>query len=135
MPLVWDLGQEFLVDAEALEEAIRERRGINLIHLDTGEKVDLFPASAGVFTRKELERGEVATLRSGGGEVRMRVISAEDTILSKLVWYRKGGEVSERQWNDVRGVMEVSGRRLDRKYLLEWGDALGVGDLLARVLE
>jgi hypothetical protein len=29
--------------------------------------------------------------------------SAEDTVLAKLDWYRKCGEVSDRQWRDCSG--------------------------------
>ena len=35
------------------------------------------------------------------------VATAEDTILSKLVWYRLGGQSSDQQWNDLRGVRDV----------------------------
>jgi hypothetical protein len=58
--------------------------------------------------------------------------TAEDAILQKLDWYKKGGCVSERQWLDVLGVLKVQGARLDFPYLEEWAPSLGVADLLAR---
>ncbi len=45
------------------------------------------------------------------------VASAEDMILSKLDWYRRGGESSERQWNDVLDMIQVCGTNLDADYL------------------
>ena len=60
--------------------------------------------------------------------------TAEDTILCKLEWYRPGGETSERQWNDLRGVLKVSGPRLDLGYLRQWAPYLKVDDLLERLL-
>lgn len=60
--------------------------------------------------------------------------SAEDVILAKLEWYRRGGETSERQWRDVLGVLEVSGERPDGEYLRRWAATLDVSDLLERAL-
>ncbi|HEY2740516.1 MAG TPA: hypothetical protein VGK45_19035, partial [Thermoanaerobaculia bacterium] len=53
-------------------------------------------------------------------------------ILQKLLWYRNGGEVSERQWNDVLGVIKVQRKALDMSYLKEWAERSGIEDLLAR---
>ena len=63
------------------------------------------------------------------------VASAEDTVLAKLQWYREGGEVSDRQWNDVLGVLKVQGPALDRAYLREWARELKLVDLLDRALD
>jgi hypothetical protein len=55
-----------------------------------------------------------------------------ETMLKAL--YRAGGEVSERQWRDVLGVLEVQ-RDLDVTYLKRWSVVLGVADLVGRALE
>jgi hypothetical protein len=60
--------------------------------------------------------------------------TAEDTLLMKLVWYRSGGQVSERQWNDVRGIVAVQRQRLDREYLRRWAAYLKVADLVDAAL-
>jgi hypothetical protein len=60
------------------------------------------------------------------------VASAEDTILAKLEWFRSGGEVSDRQWADIVGVLRAVGRFLDSAYLEQWALALSVADILAR---
>jgi hypothetical protein len=58
--------------------------------------------------------------------------SPEDTILRKLDWYRRGGEVSERQWQDVLSILAAMCGQLDEPYLDRWAGELGVADLLAR---
>jgi hypothetical protein len=67
-------------------------------------------------------------------ERKVYIASAEDTILAKLEWYRLGGEVSEREWRDVVGVVQVQGERLNRDYLYIMAAELGVVDLLEKVL-
>ena len=62
----------------------------------------------------------------------MFVKSPEDTVLRKLLWYRTGGEVSDRQWRDVVQVLRQSRSLIDPRYLDEWAVEIGVEDLLAR---
>ena len=62
------------------------------------------------------------------------VKSAEDTVLRKLLWYRLGGEVSDRQLDDIRGIVGIQAGRLDIAYLARWADALEIRDLLDNIL-
>ena len=64
----------------------------------------------------------------------LSVASPEDVILSKLLWYRRGGETSENQWNDVLGVIAVNRDSLDMEYLREWARYLKIQDLLERIM-
>lgn len=46
-----------------------------------------------------------------------------------------GGEVSDRQWRDVLGVLKTRAGELELDYLRKWAKGLNVGDLLERALE
>ena len=59
------------------------------------------------------------------------VTTAEDILLAKLRWYRDGGEVSERQWNDIGSVIAIN-PNLDWEYVNLWAARLGVTSLLER---
>jgi hypothetical protein len=133
-PLVAALGNEFYADTRAMAEAVASRRSFNLIHLDTMVKVDVFVFKADPFGRSQFARVAGKQLSPGDSSPTI-VASPEDTILAKLQWYRDGGGVSDRQWNDVLGVLKVQGPALDRKYLEEWARELGLAELLARALD
>ena len=58
----------------------------------------------------------------------------EDIILQKLMWYRMGGGVSDKQWRDILGVMKLQGEDLDKEYLWQWAASLNLAELLDRSL-
>lgn len=135
VPLVAKLAKEFYADQETVREALRLQRPFNLIHFASGYKFDIFPAAGNPYFEKQLERSMPQELSLGEGElIRCYIATAEDMILAKLVWYRAGGEQSDRQWNDVRGICSMQGARLDGPYLKQWAQYLEVDDLLARLL-
>ena len=48
-----------------------------------------------------------------------------------LEWYRLGDETSERQWNDILGILRTNSK-LDFEYLQQWAQTIGVLDLLEK---
>ena len=132
--LVDALGERFYTPGEALmRQAIEQRGSFNLIHLASMFKVDIFLAQGRAFDRQQLQRRISEPAGSAAGE-RVWILSAEDVILAKLEWFRRGDESSERQWRDVLGVMKAQGSGLETAYLTEWARPLGVSDLLERAL-
>ncbi len=63
------------------------------------------------------------------------ISSAETTVLQKLLWYKKSGSVSEKQWDDILGVLKVQAGALDYDYLARWAVELGVSDLLEKAFD
>jgi hypothetical protein len=131
-PLVGALTRDFYVSEPRVREAVAARRSFNVIHLATMMKVDVFVSRQRPFERELFDRLTPEFLDVAGTSAPHPVPRAEDVILLKLEWFRAGGEVSDRQWGDVLGVIKVAGQGLDRAHLSRWADELGVADLLER---
>jgi len=125
----------YYVDEARVRAAVQSRRSFNLIHLATMFKIDVFMTRGRAFDRESLGRARREAFSADPKAPRVLVASAEDTVLAKLEWFRKGGEVSERQWADVVGVLKLGGPNLDVGYLRRWAGALNVTDLLERALD
>ncbi len=125
------LGAEYYVPEARVREAAVRRTSFNLIHLETMLKVDVFVSRDRPFDRRAMERARPAPGETAGGSA-LVLASAEDIVLAKLEWFRRGGEVSERQWADVLGVLRASRSSLDGQYMDHGARELGVADLLAR---
>ena len=133
-PLVERLRPRFYLDDDRIRQAVARKASFNLIDLSSGFKIDLFVKGDDPFDESELRRS-IRTVLPGAGDREVPVKSAEDTILRKLQWFDAGGRVSDRQWNDILGVLKVQDERLEGRYLEEWAERLGVGELLRRAVE
>ena len=131
-PLCSVLGAEYYMDAGAIREAIHRQSSFNLIHLETMIKVDVFLLGPGPYDRESFRRGSRESI---GDLVDVAFCTAEDMILRKLEWFRAGGGISDRQWADVLGLLQVQAESLDQDYLTRWARELGLADLLDRALE
>lgn len=123
----------FYVPHEAARDAVRTKRSFNIVHRESVVKVDIFLAGRTALDEDELARRRPVSI--GDASLGVLFIAApEDLIAQKLCWYRDGGEVSDRQWRDVLGLIKVQGTRLDHALLAQGADRLAVADLLRRAV-
>lgn len=130
------VSEGFYIDSETAISAARDGRMFNAIHKRTLLKFDFYPLRDGDgFAESELRRRRYVESNVPGLDgVEFAVVSPEDAILAKLVWFRKGGETSDRQWYDVTGIVQTRRASLDLNYLREWAARLGVTDILDKLL-
>ncbi len=129
--LVKTFDAEFYIDADMIREAIQRRSSFNIIHLGTMFKVDIFILKPDKSSLEEMNRRKQYQISDAPGQM-LFLASAEDIIIHKLYWYRLGGGVSERQWNDVLGVIRVQHEKLDNSYLEQAAHRRGVMALLKK---
>jgi|WetSurMetagenome_2_1015567.scaffolds.fasta_scaffold373560_3 hypothetical protein len=132
--LIKAIQSDFYVDPDQVMQAINRRSSFNAIHFETAQKIDFFIQDESKYAGEEMSRRfRVAVGESANDTI--FIASPEDIILQKIVWYKMGSQVSERQWKDVLGIIKVQGgNRLDREYLLHWARDLAISDLVLRVL-
>ena len=121
--------ERYYVSREAAFEAEARKSMFNVIDTVSGWKADLIICKSRPFSLEEFNRRQ--TIELGGQDV--FVASAEDIILSKLEWAKRGE--SERQLRDAEGVARLQGSALDRAYLRRWAAELGVRESLESLLE
>ena len=125
----------YYVDEDRVRDAIARRSSFNIIHLESMIKVDVFIMNPHPYDQDAFARARLEKLEESESSRRHYLSSPEDVILNKLGWYRQGGCGSERQWNDVLGVLKVQQSSLDWEYLGRWAGELHLADLLSRALK
>ncbi|HSN86128.1 MAG TPA: hypothetical protein VL025_05185 [Thermoanaerobaculia bacterium] len=122
----------YYADSERVEQGIQARRSFNVIHLPTMYKIDVFVSQDTPFARENMARRIEIDIPSLGRS--FCISSPEDIVLHKLLWYREGGGVSDRQWYDLQGVLRLQGPNMDLTYLRSWAKTLEVSEALERAL-
>jgi hypothetical protein len=113
--------EDFYINADAVRNAIVQLGMFNIIHYDHVMKVDCIVRKDTLYRQEEFAR-RIAVEIDG---VTMWLATAEDLLLSKLVWTAESH--SEMQLQDVRNLIR-SVADLDWPYIERWADALTVGE-------
>lgn len=121
--LLDDVAADFYVPLSSAETAIETRDSFNLLHHETGMKVDVFVLGDDVLDLRQIER----RVRIAVAEGELWVTAPEDIVLRKLWWYSKTNRSSTRQWADVVKLLETY--PIDRADLLAVADEVGLREL------
>jgi hypothetical protein len=123
--LVAAFESDFYIDADAARSAVVSERMFNLMHLESGVKVDLIVRKSSDFRQVEFERRKPVAIAG----IRTWIVSCEDLILSKLVWALDSN--SELQRRDIRQLLAGA---INLDYIRKWAPHLGVKTLLNELM-
>lgn len=104
---------------EVLRSEVVARGQFNLIHHDSGLKIDVILRKQSPHSIEEFQRRRKLSFATGFDAF---VASPEDVIVKKLEYYREGG--SEKHLTDIRGVLAQT--EVDHDYLERWIKTLGL---------
>jgi len=119
---------EFFVSKEAIQKAIDKCSMFNLIHFDSGIKVDFWLIKDDEFDKQRFKRRQKHSY--SGREIVFS--SPEDMILIKLVWFKDSR--IQKHLEDAVGIAEIQ-QNLEMSYIKEWADKLSVQNLLDDLLK
>jgi hypothetical protein len=112
---------DFYCPPSFVSDAVNRRFQFNVLHPESGYKIDVMVAGQSEFDQLRLRRA--VRVHSGPNLVPL-FASPEDVILKKLEYFKEGG--SEKHIRDILGVLKTQGERIDRTYIAEWAARLAV---------
>jgi hypothetical protein len=124
------LGADFEIDRDMLQDALLRASSANGFYLPVLTKIDFFGLGHEPFDEIEFARRRPVVVGPNGESLVIK--SPEDSVLRKLLWYRQGAGVSDKQWRDIVSILRVSRDQIDSAYLLDWAQRLVCENLLAR---
>ena len=119
---------DFYLSDVAMREAIQQRSQFNIIHPDSGLKVDIIVPD--VKDPAQLARRRKVRPSADASDIYLA--APEEVILKKMVFFQEGG--SEKHLRDIAGVLRVSGDDVDRAYIAEQADTLGLTAIWQQIL-
>lgn len=125
--LIITFEDEFYISLDGVLDAIQNHTVFNLIHHQTGLKIDCWILKDDEFDQMRFSRRQRCYIF----DQEMFISSPEDLILMKLCWYKDSG--SEKHLLDVRGIYQIQSGKLNKQYLESWAQKLSVKDLLPSI--
>jgi hypothetical protein len=110
----------YYADEQQAMEALARRSQFNVIDRTSGWKIDFIMAEDSDYGKTALARRKPVDVAGNS----VNVASAEDVVIAKLRWARLGG--SDRQLQDVAGILSAQGSQLDAAYVERWVRAYGL---------
>lgn len=121
---------EYYLSPRAALDAVIARSQFNIIHPDSGNKIDVMIEQQSAWGKQQLARRRRVEFAKG---FETWVGAPEDVILSKMLYYREGQ--SDKHLRDIAGMLKVSGDIIDREYIGKWARELDVLDIWQAILQ
>jgi hypothetical protein len=122
--------EEFYVSEEAVREAILRQDQFNIIHPESGIKIDVIIKQNTLFDDSRFKRSR----RLYPAESYQANFAApEDVIIKKMEYYKAGG--SEKHLRDIAGILKISAEIVDWDYITKWAERLDLTEVWDAIRE
>jgi hypothetical protein len=113
--------KEFHLDEDSVRNAVRQKFQFNIIHPESGLKVDVMIPQNDAYDQTRFTRKK--RLRSLP-DLEVNFASPEDVIIKKMQYYQEGR--SEKHIRDIEGILRISTDMIDFDYISKWSAQLGL---------
>jgi hypothetical protein len=121
---------DYYLSSRAALDAVIARSQFNIIHPDSGNKIDVMIEQQSGWAKQQLARRRQVEFAKG---FHTWVGAPEDIIISKMLYYREGQ--SDKHLRDIAGMLKVSRDIIDRDYVTKWAKELDVLDIWQAILQ
>lgn len=111
----------FNADIDMIRDSVKRLSMFNLI--GDGMKFDIIVAGGDSYTRSEFERRQRSVSPSSCANG-FWIVAPENLALSKLVWFKNGGQADQQQLDDVVNILVHN--KVDAAYMAQWADWLDI---------
>jgi len=115
---------EFYLDVDSMKEAIKRRSQFNIIHPESGLKVDVIISKKDDFDQSRFARTKKLNITETASA---HFASPEDVIIKKLQYFKKGH--SDKHLRDITSMLKISSELIDRTYISFWSKKLSVSEI------
>ncbi|MBN1273956.1 MAG: hypothetical protein JXB26_16960 [Candidatus Aminicenantes bacterium] len=121
---------EFYLDVDSMKEAIKRCSQFNIIHPESGLKVDIIISKKDDFDQSRFARIKKINV----SETKSADFAApEDVIIKKLEYFKEGR--SEKHLRDIAGMLKISPELIDRAYISFWAKKLNFSKIWEELLK
>lgn len=122
--------EKYYISDEMIRQAIILQGQFNILHPESGLKVDVIIKKNSAFDESRFGRmRRIYPAESYEADF----AAPEDVIIKKMEYYREGG--SEKHLRDITGILKVSGEDVDLNYISGWAERLGLVEIWQAVLK
>ncbi len=115
---------QFYISEGAIREAILGQEQFNIIHPESGIKIDVIIKQDTPFDDSRFKRlHRIYPAES----YQANFAAPEDVIIKKMEYYKAGG--SDKHLRDIAGILKVSGEIVDWDYITRWAKHLDLTEV------
>jgi hypothetical protein len=121
---------KFSLDRDAIRDAIINRHQFNIIHPDSGLKIDIVISKEDDFDRSRFRRLKRTYPIE---KTSANLASPEDVIIMKMRYYREGE--SEKHLREIASILKISGDNIDKNYIEFWAKKFHLSNVWKTILK